>query len=112
MAYQIKNVFNTPAKVLSPTTKKVNGVVKKEYVEICDIFCSFKGFGGTERELNDVFVVENTAVVETFFRPDIKNDCRLKLPLDNSEWEILNIENIEMRNQFLKIKVKSISGKA
>lgn len=110
--FKITPEFNVPAKILIPITTKVNGVAKKDFQESEVIFCSFKGFGGTERELNDVFVVENTAVVETFFRPDIKNDCRLKLPLDNSEWEILNIENIEMRNQFLKIKVKSISGKA
>ena len=109
--FQLKPEFNVPAQILIPTTKKVNGVAQKTFEESDMIFCSFKGYGGTELERDDRIIVENTAVVETWYRPDIKNNCKFKLQ-DNSEWEILNVENIDMRNMFLKIKVRSISGGA
>lgn len=110
MAYKV-SVFNVPATILKSETKKVNGINTKVYTEIGNIFCSFKGYGGTERESNDLIVVENTAVIETFYRPDIVNECKIKLT-DGSEWEILNIENIEMKNMYLRIKVRSLKGGA
>ena len=42
---------------------------------------SFRTFGGTEKVVNGVLTLENTAVVETFFDPTIKADCRIKLRL-------------------------------
>ena len=52
----------------------------------------------------------NTATVETWYRPDIKADCRLRLT-DGAVYEILGApENIEMRNQFCKFKVRAIEG--
>lgn len=109
--FKILNTFNTPATILKSETKKVNGINQKSFIEIGHIFCSFKSYGGTERESNDLYIVENTAVVETYYRPDLTNDCKLKL-YDGSEWEILNIENLEMKNMYLRIKVKSLSGGA
>ena len=111
MAYKINSTFNVPAVILKSETKKVNGINTKKFTEVGNIFCSFKTYGGTERELNDILVVENTAVIETFFRTDITNDCQIKLT-DGSVWEILNVENIEMRNMYLRIKVKNLKGNA
>lgn len=113
MAYKVNSVFNVPVKLLTPTTKKVNGVNQKTFEEAGQFFCSFKSFGGTEKIINDVIVVEDTAVVELFYNPQVKNDCRLILPLNNSsEWEILSVENIDMKNQYLKLRVRRIKGKA
>lgn len=110
MAYKV-SVFNVPATIFKSEKKKVNGINTKEYIELGNIFCSFKSYGGTERESTDLLVVENTAVVETYFRPDITNSCQIRLT-DGSEWEILNIENLEMKNMYLRIKVRSINGGA
>lgn len=109
--YKILNNFNVPITIFKSENKKVNGINTKVYTEIGAIFGSFKAYGGTEKESNDLIIIENTAVVETYFRPDITNDCKLKLN-DESEWEIIHLENIDMKNMYLKLKVRSIKGKA
>ena len=113
MFYQITPTFNVPAVILTPTTTKINGITKKDFVESETIFVSAKSYGGTEKVVNDLYVIEDTMVIETYFRPDITSDCNLKLLDDNSVWEILNTpENIDRRNQFLKFKIKRIKGKS
>lgn len=111
--FKILNNFNVPITIFKSENKKVNGINTKVFTEIGNAFCSFRGFGGTEKVINDMIVVEDTAVVELFYNPQIKNDCKLVLPLDNnSEWEILSVENIDMRNQYLKLRVRRLKGNA
>ena len=114
MFYQMTNtVFNVPAKILKPVTTKVNGIATKTFSESETIFVSAKSYGGTEKIVEDMYVIEDTMVIETFYRPDITSDCNLKLLDDDSTWEILNTpENIDRRNMFLKFKIKRIKGKA
>ena len=92
------------------------GVTKQTFPAIDKgilFFGSFKTFGGTEREVNGAYSVENTAVVETWFRPDIKSNCRIGIPATGAEYDILGEpENIGMRNQFLKFKVIGVRGGA
>ena len=92
------------------------GVNGYKYPEISDgilIYGSFKTFGGTEREVNGAYAVENTATVETWFRPDIKSNCRIGIPATGAIYDVLGEpENINMRNQFLKFKVTEVKGGA
>lgn len=77
------------------------------------IFISAKSYGGTERTVNDRYVIEDTLEVETWYRPDITSINRLKLLDDGSIWEIINTpEDIERRHQFLKFKCKRVKGNA
>ena len=56
-------------------------------------------------------MVENTGVVQTWYRPDIKADCRLVI--DGLDYEILGTpENINMSNQYLQMKVRAVKGGA
>lgn len=107
--------YTTTAFLLEPKTKTVKGTVVKEYTTPGFnnvISCSFKTYGGTEKDVNGITAVENTAVIETWYRPDIKADCRIALE-DGTEYEIINTpENINMRNQFLKMKVRALKGGA
>lgn len=105
--------------LLIPTHSNSKGVSKKIYptieqamqIESSLFFGSFKSYGGTERDVNGVYSIEDTAVVKTWFRPDIKSDCRIAVPQTGAIYEILNEpENINMRNQFLNFKVKRIKG--
>lgn len=93
--------------------EKVKGVMQpKSYAEKDLIYCSFKTYGGTEKDVNGRYVIYDTANIITWFRPDIKSDCRLKRMSDGALFEILNEpENIEMKNQYLKFKVQRIKGK-
>lgn len=94
--------------------EKIKGVSQPTaYVEKDTIYCSFKTYGGTEKEINGRYVILDTANIVTWYRDDIQSDCRIKRLSDGAIFEIINEpENIEMKNQFLKFKVQRIKGKA
>lgn len=107
---EVENM-RTPFQILVPTKTVILGVTKKEYTPGDTIFCSFKTFGGTEKNVNGLYSIEDTANIVTWFRPDIKSDCKLKRLTDGAEFEIMNDpENIDMLNQFLKFKIMRIKG--
>ena len=126
---EIKNPI--PFVLLIPKSiKKVNGVNKKEYPTIEEalavkdknnnsvnlFFGSFKTYGGTENKekiINGIYAIEDTANIETWYRPEITSDCRIARANDGAIFDIINEpENINMRNQFLKFKVKRVKGGA
>ena len=103
--------YSVFAELLNPQEKTEKGSVKKSYIKIDDIFISFRTFGGTETVKNDMLVVENTATVQTWYRPDIKAGSRLKI--GGLEYDILGTpENINMANQYLQFKVRAVKGGA
>lgn len=106
--------FTTSIMILKPTYTTSRGVVKKNFNETGDIVnCSFKTYGGTESNNNDLYTIIDTAVIETWFRPDITSECRIKVRSTNKVYEVIgNVENIDMRNQFLKFRVRAIQGGA
>lgn len=114
--YKPKLPFSTPLYLLIPTYETIKGVTKKIYPEPIDemmIFASFKTYGGTEMTVNDVYSVIDTANIETWYRPDIKSDCRIMRAINGATYEIVGEpENINMRNQFLKFKVRRVKGGA
>ena len=111
--------FSTPMKILVPTIQNVKGVRQKVWPDpstLSDdylIFGTFRSFGGTDLIQNDVMTVEATGYVETWFRPDITSDCRLYMIPSGESYDILgDPENIFMRDQYLKIRVRKIGGAA
>ena len=90
------------------------GVSKKSYQNAKGvIMANFKTYGGTEKTDNGVLSVEDTANITCWYRPDIKANCRLVRLVDNATFEIIGEpENIEMRNQFSKFKVRRVKGGA
>lgn len=111
--YRPSGPFNVPMLLFIPTKVDKKGSSKKTYPNEGQlVYCTFRTFGGTETTVNGVLVVEDTAVIETWFRPDIKADCILR-NLDGQEYEILGTpENINMRNQYLRLKIRAIRGGA
>lgn len=108
-----------PLILLVPTYVSKYGVDKPKYPTIEEaildnnnlFFGSFKSYGGTEREINGIFSIEDTANIVTWYRPDIKANCRIAIAQNSNIYEIINEpENVNMRNQFLKFKVKRIKG--
>ena len=106
--------YATPIELLIPTYQTIKGVTKKVYPENgIRLNCSFKTYGGTEQNKNDVYSVVDTANVETWYRPDIKADCRIKVLSTSDVYEIKGKpENINMRNQYVKFKVQGMNGGA
>ena len=113
--YRPSDPFTLPIYLLrQESTKMVKGVKVSTFSEPTDddlIWCSFKTFGGTEKVVNGVYSIENTATVETWYRPDIKSDCRIRLAETGEEYENINDpENVKMRNQYCIFKVKRVKG--
>lgn len=106
--------FVTAFKLMKPTYNTSKGVVSKSFTESSSTYnCSFKTYGGTESTNNDLYTIIDTATVETWFDPDITSECRIKILSTNKIYEIFgDVENINMRNQFLKFKVRAVQGGA
>lgn len=108
-----KQAYNVPLMLYIPKQVTAKGSTKNVYpTESEIIYCSFKTFGGTENFSNDTLVVEDTAVIETWYRPDIKSDCRIQT-VDGKRYEILGTpENINMQCQIMRFKIRAIKGGA
>ena len=106
--------MTTPMRLQTPTSVKTLGVNKKTYEDASGVVMgSWKSYGGTETTVNGVLSIEDTAQVVCWYRPDIRSDCRIVRLNDGAVYEIIGEpENIEMRNQFLKFKVRRVKGGA
>ena len=105
--------YSTPIELIIPTYTTVKGVKTKVWGLGIRLNCSFKTYGGTETTVNDIYSIVDTVNVETWYRPDIKGDCRIKNLQTGKVYEIIGEpENIDMRNQFVKFKVRAVQGGA
>ena len=106
--YVLKTTYIKSGGVRAPVIPEIEVFQKDGFL----IYGSFKSYGGTEVTVDGVYSIEDTADVETWYRPDITSDCIVALA-DNptAKYQIINDpENINRRNQFLKFKVKRIKG--
>lgn len=104
----------TPCKLQQPVNTTSYGVNKKTWQDVKGVvMANFKTYGGTEKNDNGIITVEETAQIVCRYRPDIKSDTRIVLLQTGAVYEILgDPENIEMRNAFLKFKVRRVKGGA
>lgn len=118
--YKPTTPYNVPMIILPPQYLKVKGTEKKTYPspnlqEPGDalFYGSFRTFGGTDMTENNLYSVVDTATIETWYRPDITSECAIYVIDSGKTYQIEGSpENIQMRNQFLRIKVRCISGGA
>ena len=114
--YRPRKKFDTPLLLYLVTgTEEAMGVEKKIYAAEGILFYgSFATYGGTERKVNDIVVVEDTATVETWYRPEFAASARVALA--NAPGKIYEIvgepENIEQRNLYTQMKLKRVQGGA
>lgn len=108
--------FNVSMRLLVPTTVMVKGTLKKTYSEPDDSFLfygSFRSFGGTESTTNGVYTLIDTATIDTWYSPNITADCRIYLCDTGLSYDIMATpEDVEMRHQYLRIKVQKVGGEA
>ena len=104
----------TPYMLLVATETVINGVTVKTYEPDGIVrFCNFSTYGGTERDVNGLLSVEDTAQVVTWFEPDIKSGDCIRILTTNVDYEIIGEpENIEMRHQDMTFKVRRVKGGA
>lgn len=104
--------MTTPLQLQQPVAAFSYGVNTKTYKNANGVvMANFKTFGGTEKNDNGILTVEETAQVVCRYHPDIKSDTRIVLLQTGAVYEILgDPENIEMRNMFLKFKIRRVKG--
>lgn len=106
--------MTTPLKLQKPVYKVVGGVTKVDYFEDVKepfFYGSFKTYGGTETNVNDVYAIKDTASIVCFYRPDINSSSRIIRLTDGATFKVIaEPENTDQRNQFLKIKVERVKG--
>ncbi len=103
--------FNVPAMHLKRTKTKINGVYQETFAERLTFNCSAKSYGGTEKIVNGVSVIEDTWQIDTWFNPDFGKGDRVRFLDDGTEYEILaRPENINRRGQYMRFKVVAIGG--
>lgn len=114
--YRPSQPFTTPLRLLIPTYQTISGVRKKIFPAVKDgilFYASFKTFGGTERDVNGIYSVEDTASIETWYMPEFASGCRVAVASTGAVYEIIGEpENIDMRNQFSKFKISRVKGGA
>lgn len=102
----------TPYMRLIATKTLVNGVTVKTYEPDGIVrFCNFSTYGGTEKTVNGLLTVEDTAQIVTWYEPDIKGADGIRILETSADYEIIGEpENIELRNQEMMFKVRRIKG--
>lgn len=104
----------TPARVLKCETVNKKGMVSKVYTpEDTGRFIAFSNFQGTEKIIDGVLVVENTAVICSPYIKGLQVSDRIRLEDSGSEWDIITPpENWNMQNLFLIFKVRRVESGA
>ena len=103
--------FTTPIQLLKRTLHKVNGANQPVYLPSIILFCTAKSYGGTEKIVNDIVVVEDTWLIDTCYHPDFEKGDHIRFLDDDAEYEILaSPENIERKCKYMKFKVSRIGG--
>lgn len=109
--YQPQAPFSVPAMLLKRSMEKVNGVNQETFTDKIMFYCAAKSYGGTEKVVNGVVVIEDTWQIDTWYNPDFGKGDRIRFLDDNTEFEILaSPENINRRGQYMRFKVSSIGG--
>lgn len=107
------NQMTTPMMLYKTEETYELGVLVKKHVQLGSILCNFKTYGGTEKEVNGIIGVEDTATIVTWYHPAITSDCILERMSDGARFEILGEpEDIEQRRMIMRFKVRRIKGGA
>lgn len=107
--------FRTAMRLLNPSQTAVKGVNTQNYPDPengLHMFGTFRTFGGTETVINGVLTVTATGYIDTWYRSDLRSDSRIYIVQTGETYEVLGKpENINMQNQFMKVRVRLIGGK-
>lgn len=102
--------FSTPIRVQHRVVVDVNGADEISYnPEVNIVFCNWKGMGGSESTESGTLVVMDTATLTMWFDPSISEKDRILLnDVEDLAYEVVNAENVDMRNMYLIVKVKRV----
>lgn len=104
--------YRIPVKLLKGHYENSRGINTKKYTETETVFnVSCKSYGGTEKTVNNVIVIEDTMIIETWYRKDVTSMDAIQFLDDDSIYEVINNpENINRANKVLVFKVRRYDG--
>lgn len=103
--------FRTPAMLIKRTVKQIKGMAKESFTDSEQFFCTAKSYGGTEKVVNGLYVIEDTWQIDTWYNPNICKGDRIRFLDDDSEYEIYATpENINRAGQYMRFKVIRFGG--
>jgi hypothetical protein len=109
--YKPQLPFNVAAMLLKRSMQKVNGANQPTFTEKTMFYCAAKSYGGTEKVVNGIVVIEDTWQIDTWYNPNFGKGDRIRFIGEDNEYEILaSPENINRRGQYMRFKVRSIGG--
>lgn len=109
--YEPRTPFDVSAIHMIRDTEKTNGVNNESFTDGDNFYCSAKSYGGTEKIVNGVLVIEDTWEIDTWYNPAIKAKDRIRFLGDDTVYEVLaRPENINRRGQWMRFKVVAIGG--
>lgn len=109
--YKPQLPFNVPAMHMRCNSKSEGGMKTESFTDTSMFYCSAKSYGGTEKVVNDIYVIEDTWVIDTWFNPAFKKGDHIRFLDDGREFKILaSPENINRRGQYMRFKVVAIGG--
>ena len=107
--YKIIDRLTTPVLIISRTGDDSSGkLIYKENGVTEQIWCVWKNYGGTAKQDKSGLVwYQNTAEVECYYTPLLKQNDLVKNLLTDELFEVISVpDNINQLNKFLKFKVK------
>lgn len=105
--------MTTPIRIQTVSYVDHLGQKRKNFQNVNYVsYANWSSYGGTEKEVDGVINIEETATLTTWYDENIVNEGQIIRLTDNAAFEIMNVENIEMRNQFMIIRVRRVDGGA
>lgn len=102
--------MNTPAAYYSCDTEMVNGREQKVYNLVGVFKGHFKEKSGSETVINGLKVINKSITFTCWYDPKIKQDGRFDIY--GNLYEIVNVENVEMRNRYITCTLESVEAGA
>lgn len=103
--------FRTPAMLMKRKITKVKGMTKESFADNGMFFCTAKSYGGTEKVINGLYVIEDTWQIDTWYNPDISKGDKIRFLDDGAIYEVYaSPENINRAGKYMRFKVVRHGG--
>lgn len=103
--------MNTPANYYPCTTLKVNGREKKEYSPNGVLIMGhYKENGGSETVINGVKLISKSITFTCWYDPRVEQKGRFDIY--GKTYEIINVEDVEMRHRYMVCELERVEAGA
>ncbi len=102
--------LRTPVRLLGATTivTDAGGAQRPSRTELGTVLAKWIGVHGNEVWASQAMKAEKLATVTIRYRADVDETCTVEL--DGEEYEIISIDDIEKRHEWIEMKVKFPKG--